>query len=367
MPVLNFAVRDMISVTQRETALKIHHVLFRSAVICLALSSQFVTSQPTSSPLSSGEHYAQVRGVRLWYKVAGHPVPGQAPVLYLHGGPGYNSYSFEMTIGSQLEQHMQMIYLDQRGSGRSGTAADGDYSVAAIVEDVEALRRALGVPQFVLMGHSFGGTVALEYAAKYDEHVQRLIILDGIADMPAVTALWVKELSHRYPDVWKETEDSDSRKALRKALASGDPCAISRANLAVTFAVQSKVHGFHNWQQFHDPKYREQQAALDEQSGLEERQKQRMPLWGRAYFSPTSTFACYRFTAFSRITMPALIIAGKYDYAIGAVQMKLLADHLPHAQYDEFSESGHFVYAEEPGKFVSDVTRFLKEQRTPID
>jgi proline iminopeptidase len=343
--------------------LKNHRVLFRGILICLALPSQFATSQPTSSLLPLGERYAQVRGVRLWYKVAGHPIPGQAPVLYLHGGPGYNSYSFEKTIGAQLEQHMQMVYLDQRGSGRSDTAADGDYSVAAIVEDVEAMRRALNVPQFVLMGHSFGGMIALEFAAKYNEHVQSLIILDGIADMPAVTALSVKELSDRYPDVWKETEDRDSRKALAKALASGDACAISRANLAVIFDVQSKVHGFHNWQQFHDPKYREQQAALDEESGLEDRQKQRMPLWGKAYFSPTSTVACYRFAAFSRITMPALVIAGKYDYAIGAAQMKLLAERLPHAKYDEFPESGHFVYAEESGKFVSDVAQFLKEQR----
>ena len=155
------------------------------------------------SPLAGGEHQAVENGVKLWYKVAGHAEPGQAPVLFLHGGPGYNSYSFERTIGKQLETHIQMIYLDERGSGCSERPPDADYSMSSLAADVETLRKSLGVPKLTLMGHSFGGTIALEYAARYPDHVQKLIILDGAADMPATFQLWKREIEHRYPSLWQ--------------------------------------------------------------------------------------------------------------------------------------------------------------------
>lgn len=91
-----------------------------------------------------GEHQATLNGTRLWFKVAGHGRRGETPLLFLHGGPGYNSYSFEKTVGAQFETHVQMIYLDERGSGRSERPVNRDYSMATLVQDVEALRRSLG-------------------------------------------------------------------------------------------------------------------------------------------------------------------------------------------------------------------------------
>ena len=104
--------------------------------------------------------------------------------LYLTGGPGYNSYSFEQTIGPQLERRAQMIYFDERGTGRSERPSDKDYKMTTLVQDLEALRKHLGLQQLSLMGQSFGGTPALEYAASYPENVQKLIIVDGAADLP---------------------------------------------------------------------------------------------------------------------------------------------------------------------------------------
>ncbi len=59
-------------------------------------------------------------------------------------GLGTDSYSFEKTVGAQFETHVQMIYLDERGSGRSERPVNRDYSMATLVQDVEALRRSLG-------------------------------------------------------------------------------------------------------------------------------------------------------------------------------------------------------------------------------
>lgn len=310
--------------------------------------------------LSMGEHQTVLNGVKLWYKVAGREQTGQAPVVFLHGGPGYNSYSFEKTIGSELEDHMKMIYLDERGSGRSERPADRDYAMPTLVADVEALREKLGVPQLTLMGHSFGGTIALEYAAHYPQHVQKLIILDAAADMPQTFALWRNEIKDRYPGEWKKTLDGPLGEKLRLAESQHDTCAVSKAEFAAEMATLRSVDGrtFHNWQQFVDQRYQREQSSLDKASGLRNTGE-----FNNTYFGPDSQFACYRFTAFQKLTMPVLVIVGKYDGAIGKQQMLDLADHLPNARFDEFDRSAHFVYAEQPKKFVHDVTAFLNNAR----
>ncbi len=306
--------------------------------------------------MAIGEHNAVLNGVRLWYKVAGQPRSGLPPILFLHGGPGYNSYSFEKTIGAQLERHTQMIYLDERGSGRSERPRDKRYEMPVLVEDVEALRKYLGVGQIIVMGHSFGGTIALEYAARHPNHVRKLIILDGAADIPQTLDLWQVQIQHKYPSVWQNMESSEKGRLFQEALAQKDNCALARARFALLTEVLSHVDSseFRQWQQFHDQHYRKEQDALDVTSGLRNTGE-----IGSAYFGPESDFLCYRFTAYNKITMSTLVIVGRYDGAIGVEQMLSLDKHLPHAQLDEFDQSAHFPYAEEPAKFEQDVAAFL--------
>lgn len=313
----------------------------------------------SQTALDAGEHNVVLNGVRLWYKVAGQGQPGEAPLVFLHGGPGYSSYSFEKTIGPRMERHALTIYLDERGSGHSERPWTGAYDMATLVQDVEELRKSLGVSAISLMGHSFGGAIALEYAASYPEHVQKLIILDGAADMPKIFDLWRTQIEQRYPDAWSTALSGDKGKAYQEAIKSKDVCVLSKAEFAVDIDALSHVdsQAFHNWQQFHDQRYQAEQAALDAASGLRNTGE-----LSRAYFGPDSQFPCYRFTAYDRLTMPVLVVVGKYDGAVGVEQMRSLAEHLPHARFDEFEQSAHFAYEEEPEKFERDITEFLLEK-----
>lgn len=76
-----------------------------------------------------------------------------------------------------------MVYLDQRGSGRSERPWTGEYSMEMLVKDVEGLRQALGAEQIALIGHSFGTMLALEYAAEYPEHVSRVVLAATVPDI----------------------------------------------------------------------------------------------------------------------------------------------------------------------------------------
>ena len=299
-----------------------------------------------------------LNGVQLWYCVSGAAVPGRAPLLYLHGGPGYNSYSFEKTIGPRLERSMQVVYFDQRGSGRSERPASGEYSMAALVEDVEALRRHLGVPQMTLLGHSFGATIALEYAARYPEHVRKLIVMDGAVDMPRTWADWAREIETWYPQAWRAAIRKEPGRALPAAERGGLPCAVAKARFALDMAALSRVDGqeFADRQQFWDQRFRREQQAWDDRSGLHNTGE-----LSRAYFAPERQYLCWRFSAFDRLTMPVLVMGGRYDGAIPSGQMRALARELPHARFDEFMRSAHFPYAEESDKFARDIARFLAE------
>jgi proline iminopeptidase len=114
--------------------------------------------------------------VQLFVQVAGKGTP----CVFVHGGPGAGSYSFEKLGGNQLEDQLRMVYVDQRGSGRSGSSARKDYSMARMVQDLEELRQHLGLQKWVVMAHSFGGTIATAYATKYPERVQALVLVNSV-------------------------------------------------------------------------------------------------------------------------------------------------------------------------------------------
>ncbi|WP_434383732.1 alpha/beta fold hydrolase [Melittangium boletus] len=285
-----------------------------------------------------GEYQEVLNGVRLYYRVAGAEGPAwQAPVLFLHGGPGYNSYSFARLMGTRLEKGRRMVYLDQRGCGQSERPWDGNYSLEAQLGDLEALRRELGVERWVLMGHSVGATLALEYATRYPERVAGVVYVSGLSDAPASFASWKKELERLHPGRLSATElpgeQSDYARVMR-ALRGLD------------------AQSFFNQLQFHDVVYQQQQEAVDEESGLRNTGE-----LSRALFS--TELPAYRFAAAERVHTPVLVIAGRHDGSIGVDTLSALARKLPTATYLEYERSAHYPYLEEADRFEKDVSGFL--------
>jgi proline iminopeptidase len=125
--------------------------------------------------------------VRLFVKVAGR---GE-PCVVVHGGPGAGSYGLEHLGLGPLESSLQLIYLDQRGSGRSAASPRHAYGLARQVQDLEELRIRLGLQQWSLLAHSFGGVIATAYATRYPEHVRALMLVNAVLNPPASLASMV--------------------------------------------------------------------------------------------------------------------------------------------------------------------------------
>lgn len=100
----------------------------------------------------------------------------QPPAFVIHGGPGGEHSDLKAGFGP-LSDALQLVYFDHRGQGRSGRGDVRRYNLDENVEDMEALRRHLGLGPIVSMGTSYGGMVAMAHAARYPESVSHLVLM----------------------------------------------------------------------------------------------------------------------------------------------------------------------------------------------
>lgn len=135
-------------------------------------SSAASGTPPVQNVYPVKEGFIDVNGLFLYYTEIGH---GE-PLVVLHGGPG-GSHNYFLPYLLPLARTNRLIFMDERGSGRSGKLKDpSGYTVENMAADVEALRKALGLGAISVLGHSFGGVVAQEYALMYPKSVSHLIV-----------------------------------------------------------------------------------------------------------------------------------------------------------------------------------------------
>jgi proline iminopeptidase len=122
---------------------------------------------------------------KVWTKRFGHNP--RIRLLLLHGGPGASHEYFEALETGLAAQGIEFIYYDQLGSAFSDQPTDISlWTIDRFVDEVEQVRQALGLDasNFYLLGHSWGGILAAEYALKYPQHLKGLIISNMMMSIP---------------------------------------------------------------------------------------------------------------------------------------------------------------------------------------
>jgi proline iminopeptidase len=289
-----------------------------------------------NSLLKPGAHNQIINGVRLWYRVAG-PEKG-TPVVFLHGGPGQGSTTFARFAGPPLERSHRMIYLDQRGSGRSEKHWAKQYSLDLMVDDLEQLRRLWRVERIAIVGHSFGTILALEYAARYPQHVSHLVLTGTVVDFPAMLDLACARLEKVDPETYAKAVASLPKGSDRRCHIFAAPRKFIDGNMYPDPATMKLVDetdasdGMHNTGEIF--------GALAKQGLLE-----------------------YRFGRPERLTMPVLAIAGGSDFQAAVEPVRSFVGRVPGARLLEYEGRGHFMFVEDPERFARDVSEFLKQRR----
>jgi proline iminopeptidase len=122
-------------------------------------------------------------GVEVYLEDTG---PEDAPaILVLHGGPGGSSYALREGLGEYLED-FRVLYLDQRGGGRSPALPEEPrlFTLDTLVADLSHLRDHLGLHAWTLLGHGFGGLLALDYARRFPQSTQRVVVINPWINYP---------------------------------------------------------------------------------------------------------------------------------------------------------------------------------------
>ena len=287
---------------------------------------------------ASGEHRLRTSdGVELWYRVAGKD--GALPVLFLHGGPGEGSQVMQALGGPALEKQVRMVYLDQRGSGQSQRPADAKYySLALLESDVDAVRRSLGADRIVLLAHSAGTPIALNYAASHPQHVAGLILTGAVPDLPAAVDALCERVRTAHPALYPKAV---------AAAAAGRKC-----DPFAAFDGDSRQRFFDD-NMFPDPLVRERVNWLDHIPGIANSGALGGPLFAQGLLD-------YRFTRADRITMPLLFIAGGRDLQTPLGPQRELAGRVRDGRVRVYRNAGHFMFAEEPERFAADVAAFVR-------
>jgi len=137
-------------------------------------------------------------------------------LLLLHGGPGATHEYFECMESFLPQEGIEFIYYDQLGSAYSDQPKDKDlWTTERFVEEVEQVRQALGLNKdnFYLLGHSWGGILAMEYALKYQQHLKGLIISNMMASAPEYDAYAQNVLAKQMdPAVLKQIRSFEAKK-----------------------------------------------------------------------------------------------------------------------------------------------------------
>jgi proline iminopeptidase len=270
-------------------------------------------------------------GRRLAYKRI-----GSGPTLVCHGGgPGFSALYLGDLGG--LDEHLELVLLDPRGTGGSDRPADSRaYSIDDYADDVEELRGDLGLERIALLGHSHGGVVALAYAAAHPARVRRLIAADSLVRMHPEEQ---EELKSRHRDEpWYE----DAQRAFEQEDAG---------EYSSDAELEAIVRRF--WPMYFAD-YDERAATYVDEFIMGERPNphalklfnEGIPEWDMR-------------GELASIEAPTLVITGEYDFICGPACAEDIADGIGGAQKVVVEDCGHFTFVEKPDEFCAAIEEFL--------
>lgn len=268
--------------------------------------------------------------------------PVDAPVVYyLHGGPGYNSFSFRDLAGDDLGE-FQMLYADQRGGGRSYSARTFDLDVLA--DDVHAVLDALEAPSASLLAHGFGAAVAVRAALRAPERFERLVLVNPWLSMP----LLARDLQRA-----AAREAGHLDEALPPEAALAEPETLDPEALVDQAFGWLSAKALFDTMQFPDPSSRLRLEHSDTTA-----------LFGPAEADePEGVWRLDLLDELAGLRLPTVVLVGTHDLTCYPSQAEAVLERLPDA-LTSLLDAGHYPWIDDPDTFAPLLVEALRV-RTP--
>jgi proline iminopeptidase len=276
-----------------------------------------------------------VRGGEIWYRVVGHG--SGFPLVLLHGGPG--TPSIYLRLFEALGDERPVVRYDQLGAGNATHVTDTTlFTIPRYVEELETLRRHLGIERMHLYGHSWGATLALEYYRAHPQHVESMIFASPVLEAQAFFAN-MRSLFRAMPDSLFNAVQLHERGAPYDSLAYR--AAMLRLN--TTYGTRK-------------PNRDEMQMIA---AGMNQSIANYMT--GTSVFNPNGTMRDYDATPFlKQVKIPVLYTVGEFDL-VGPEVVRRHASITPASHLVIFPGAGHVTQWDAPSASVDSVRSFLRQ------
>jgi len=319
-------------------------IVFTSLLVFLF--SAFSFSQEPSSVFKIQQGFINANGVMIYYEEFGK---GE-PLMIVHGGPGA-SHDYFLPYLLPLARNNRLIFIDERGSGKSERLEDvKQYTIENMVEDVEAVRNALGLGEMNLLGHSYGGVLAQAYALKYQENLSHLILCSTFSSTSLMNEVFVKIKENMTPELRERINKMEAE----GLYGHGLPYEQNRYTNEYKIAAWGEGYFPYLYQKNPDPDY---DPTADGFSWTLYRE-----MWGSdGEFIIDGNLVSVEYTdILHTIKAPTLITVGDNDECAPSLS-KLMHEKIPNSELVIYPQSGHMTFVDQPDMFIKSIEDFLSK------
>ena len=274
---------------------------------------------------------------KVWTKTIGS---GPLQVLLLHGGPGFTHQYLEAMESFLPEAGIAMTYYDQLGCGNSDKPEDASlWTRARYCEEVEEVRRGLGLENFVLYGQSWGGMLGIEYALAYQRHLRGLVI----SNMTAGIQAYLGRLEHL-----KGLLSPESRAELERLEAAEDYDDPEYQRIMMDELYPQCICRTKPWPEPVTRAFRDANLAIYN------------VMQGKSEFVVTGNFKDWeRWDDLHRITVPTLTIGAAHD-TMDPADLARMATLLPKGESLICPEGSHLAMWDDQAVYFEGLLKFLQ-------
>ncbi|MFK7921120.1 MAG: alpha/beta fold hydrolase [Bacteroidia bacterium] len=306
----------------------------RVFILAIFVSFALTACLEKNIPADPPSGLISVFDTELYYKKMGNGTP----IVVLHGGPGL-SHDYFLPHLEALAQNHQLIFYDQRYAGRSSLEGDTmGLRMDQLVEDLEFLRERFGLDKMNVMGHSWGGLLAMWYAKTYPDRLNSLIFVNTIApnrNFESITdSMMAKRQNDADLELLRDWYRSDEYK-------NGEPEALYY------------IHRLSYKNGFYYPNNLDSMRIVIPKEYLV-RQRRLYPLY--------RDLRNYNLVEdLEGLEVPSLFIHGDFDLTPKAA-IEQLTDVMPRAEIVILPYCGHFSFIEAPEQFTRVVRQFMRDK-----
>jgi proline iminopeptidase len=265
------------------------------------------------------------------------------PVIILHGGPDFD-HTYLLPQLDLLSDSLRLIYYAQRGRGKSASSVQPEeVSIASEINDLEAVRGYFRLESCVVLGHSWGGLLAMEYALRHPQRISHLILMN------TAPASHDDYLLFRQERLIRQEGDAEALEKISSSASytQGDPDAVA------------EYYRIHYKAALKRPELLESLIASLRASFTREGILKGRAIEDRLMDETWLSGDYNLLPRLARLDLPALIIHGDYDFVPVECAARI-AQAIPGARFVVLKDTGHFSYLESPVEVRKIIGAFLQ-------